>query len=140
MTTYDPGMSSRSPGSRRPHSPRTDATCPERALQRALALVVETKTRSDDEVLDGARYQHLTRVGVGLDASGDVHADPAEVSADQLAFPRVHSDSQLAAQCLGSGASQRHGGADCERGAVSKVASTPSPVDFTMRPREWPIE
>ena len=88
------------------------------ALQRALASVGETKARSDDEVLHGARYQHLTRVGGGLYASGDVHADPAQVIADQLAFPRVHPDSQLAAQCLGSGASQRHAGADRARGAV----------------------
>ena len=47
-----------------------------------------------------------------------MHADPADVIANQFAFARVHSARRLAAQCLGSGASQRHPGAACARGAV----------------------
>ena len=84
----------------------------------ALAEDAETKARSDDGILDGARYEDLARLGVGPDTSRDMSADPAEVIADRLAFPGVHQDSQLAPQCLCSGASQRHPSADCARGAI----------------------
>ena len=50
------------------------------------SAVPEVDARSDDEVLDGARDQHLARAGLVEDAGTDVDGEPSDVVADDLAL------------------------------------------------------
>src|SRR5438445_6811493 len=59
------------------------------------AAVGEAQTRAGDEIVDSARGEHLTRPGQTEDARSDVHRDPTELRADDLAFSGVHRAADL---------------------------------------------
>src|SRR5919201_3168968 len=58
-------------------------------LQPVLAAVLEVDPRAGDEVLDGARDEHLAGLGKRRHARADVHGDAADLAVDELALTRV---------------------------------------------------
>ena len=54
-------------------------------LELVLASLLKRDVRPSDEILDGARHEHLTRRGRGSDASADVHRKAGHLSIDELA-------------------------------------------------------
>src|SRR4051812_42552975 len=87
------------------------------ALQLVLAPGVEADPRADDQVLDGARDEHLARPGGAHHARADVHGEAADVVADHLALARMEPgpdlDAELAHRLL-----DRRGGADRAGGTI----------------------
>jgi hypothetical protein len=74
-----------------------------------LAAVLEAQPGADDEVLDRARHEHLAGRGRLFDACGDVHADAAQVVAEDLALAGVDADPELDAELRRRGVAQREG-------------------------------
>src|SRR5919106_5109232 len=68
------------------------------ALQFVLASVDETQPGAGDEIGDGARGEHLSRVGEVADAGAEMHGDPAEIVASALALTGVYAGADLDAQ------------------------------------------
>src|SRR5262249_39540859 len=73
---------------------------PGHAFERVLAAVGEVDPGADDEVLDGAGDEHLTRLRERADARADVDREPADVIADRLALAGVQAGAQLEPQSL----------------------------------------
>ena len=63
------------------------------ALELLGAAVRKRDTRADDEVLDGARDEHLVRAGERADPRADVDGHAADVVADELALAGVQAGS-----------------------------------------------
>jgi hypothetical protein len=57
---------------------------PRHPFEFVLATVVELDSRAEDEVLDGPRHQHLSRVGQRSDPRSDVDRNATEVIASDL--------------------------------------------------------
>jgi len=55
------------------------------------ASVIEGDARTDHGVLDGLRDEYLVRPGERADSGPDVHGDPAETVANDLAFSGVNA-------------------------------------------------
>ena len=54
-----------------------------------LAAIFELDSRAGDQVLDGARNEHLARLGEGGDARPDVNGDAARFAVNELALAAV---------------------------------------------------
>src|SRR5712664_4118844 len=64
-------------------------------LELARAPVVELEAGAGDEILDGARHEHLARARIGGDARTCVDGDPRDLAVDELALACVKSGSDL---------------------------------------------
>src|SRR5215208_399043 len=105
------------------------------ALELVRAAIGELDPRPGDQVLDRARDEQLPRPRAGSDARPDMHRDPADVLAPQLALAGVHARSDLNVQrahgLLGTG-----GAADGSRRAVEGgEESVARRLDFAARKR-----
>src|SRR5262245_58348562 len=72
------------------------------ALELMRTAVGEADPRPGDEILHGARDEHLARAGQGSDARGDMDGDPADVLAEQLDLTAVQADANLQTERAGS--------------------------------------
>ncbi len=68
------------------------------ALQLGDSTVAELDPRARNQVLDGARDEHLARPRLGGYACPDVHRDAADLAIDPLALARVQSGANLDTQ------------------------------------------
>jgi hypothetical protein len=69
-----------------------------KALQGVRSAVIETQTRSGDEVLDSAGYQYLARPGERCHARADMDGNSGDVVAAAIAFAGVHSCAHIQAK------------------------------------------
>ena len=104
-----------------------------KSLEFVFTVLGELQTRTGDEIGDGASHQYLAWPGERHDASPKVHCDPAHVVTAELDLARVYSGANLNTERRG--ASRIAHAHSTPRAGPSKVASTPSPVGFTLRPR-----
>src|SRR5438105_14601275 len=65
------------------------------AFELALSPLLERDPRAGDEVADGARDQHLSRVCLSRDARARVHGDPTHLAVHQLALTGMEARPQL---------------------------------------------
>src|SRR6267143_2850967 len=65
------------------------------AFQCVVAAVGEREPRAHDEVLDGARYQHLPRPGHAGYAGADVHRNAPDVLVAEVDLPGVETRADL---------------------------------------------
>src|ERR671930_2095198 len=68
------------------------------ALQLVSAAVLELEPRPRDEVLDGARDEHLARPSLVGDAGSDVDGDPARLPAVELALAGMDARADVEAE------------------------------------------
>ena len=77
---------------------REQAPRPGHALEVGFAAILETNARARDEVLDGARHEHVAGRRGGGDSSADVDGDAADLALDRLHLadvePRAHGEAQ----------------------------------------------
>jgi hypothetical protein len=104
------------------------------AFQLADAAILERNPRAGDEILDGARNEHLSGLRLRRNAGADVDGDARHLAVDELAFARVQACAYIKAELA-------HGGviADAQRIAragPSKEAKNPSPSVSTSTPRK----
>ena len=60
-------------------------------LERFAAAVIEAQSGAYDQVLDGARHQHLAGVGERRDPRADMNGDAANIVADDFALAGMES-------------------------------------------------
>ena len=65
-----------------------------------LTAFLESDVRSGDEILHGGRDQHLTRIGIGLNARCNMDSDSGEIVAPYLDLACVHTGSDLEVEAL----------------------------------------
>ncbi len=80
---------------------------PRDTLQRVGATILEIESRPGHQILHGARDKHLAGFSKGSDTGADVHGDPAELRAHQLALASVEASPHSQAEALDAGT---HGG------------------------------
>src|SRR5262249_27959405 len=88
-------------------------------LQFVSAPCDEGHARADHQILDGARDEHLVRLGEGRDPGGDVHRDAGELAVDELGLACVEASSDAEAESADR-LGDRRGAADPARGAVER--------------------
>jgi hypothetical protein len=99
------------------------------AFELMVTAILESDVRSGDEILHGGRDQHLTRIGIGLNARCDMDSDSGEIVASYLALTCVHTSSDLEVEALhrltnGRSAAHRPGGSvERSQGAVAGPSS-----------------
>jgi hypothetical protein len=68
--------------------PRTAAT-PRDPLELVRSTVLETDPRARDEIPDGARNEHFSRLGLGGDPRSDRDGDAGDLALGELALARM---------------------------------------------------
>src|SRR6185437_10462815 len=68
------------------------------ALEVVHAAVVEVDPGASDEVLHGARDEHLSPASQRRDARANVHGEPADLPVDALALAGVQAGADLEAE------------------------------------------
>jgi hypothetical protein len=97
------------------------------AFQLADAAILERNPRAGDEILDGARNEHLSGLRLRRNAGADVDGDARHLAVDELAFARVQACAYIEAELD----AQR-----IARAGPSKEAKNPSPSVSTSTPRK----
>src|SRR5262245_29444209 len=81
------------------------------------AVPAEFDPGASDEILDRARDENFSWIGLFRDSGSDVHRDPPDLAVQDLAFPGVQACSNLESE-LADGLGDRTGAANRPRRAV----------------------
>ncbi len=112
------------------HSPFDSENAPFawNTFERMTASVTKAQAGPRHQILDRTRHQHFACTGKGRDASTDVNSNSADIIAHHFAFACTSMPRPLTSSAI----AHAH---RTPRAGPSKVASTPSPVILTSRPR-----
>jgi hypothetical protein len=81
-------------------------------LELVAATILEHELRPRDQILDGARDEHLTGLRVRGNPRPNVHGNPCDLSIDEVAFARVQAGADLETEFRSQNGAERRQGAD----------------------------
>jgi hypothetical protein len=98
-----------------------------------IAGVDEGEAGASHQVDDGSRDEHIAGTCERLDPLRQVHGDAADVISAKLDLAGVDAEAVVRPRPLSPSRTATANGT--ARPGPSNIARTPSPVDFTLRPR-----